>query len=400
MTDTARNILLGVMVVFLVVVAFAAGYFTNDYVELSTGTAKAADDKEKFSLFWEAWGWIEQSYIGEVPPMKRVTYGAIRGALSELNDPYTVFIEPPARDEERDSLRGNFGGIGANIMRNEAGEVVLDPIPDNPAEAAGILPGDVLLAVDGLAIDAEMTVEAIAQLIRGEKETTVTLTVRHPSASDAVDISIVRDDILIPSVSYRILASDRTIGYIQLSRFSGESSNEVRDAVRNLRDQGARSLILDLRQNGGGLLDAAVDVADHFIQGGPVIYQQSKGEEERLYEASAETIAGDMPLVVLVDGGTASSSEILAGALQDRDRAVLVGSRTFGKGSVQLVYDLSDGSSVHVTSSRWFTPDHHQIDQQGLEPNIPVEITQEAIDDGRDVVLDRAVEYIQNGMTD
>jgi carboxyl-terminal processing protease len=157
-------------------------------------------------------------------------------------------------------------------------------------------------------------------------------------------------------------------------------------------------LILDLRQNGGGLLDAAVAVADHFLEDGPILYQQSKGQEERAFEATNGGSGVDIPLVVLVDGGTASASEILAGALQDRGRASLIGSPTFGKGSVQLVYDLSDGSSVHVTASRWLTPERHQIDQQGLQPDIPVEVTQEAVDAGQDLALDRAVEHLENRM--
>lgn len=397
MSNKARNLFLFSLILLLVVAAFAAGYVANEYVDLSTGTARAAENEEAFSVFWEAWGWVEQSYLGEIPPMKQVTYGAIRGALDSLGDPYTVFIEPPARDQERDSLRGNFGGIGAHLTRNEEGEVVLDPIPGNPAEAAGILAGDVLLAVDGQPIDDTMTVQEIAQMIRGEKGTTVTLTVRHPGADGPAEVEIERDDILIPSVSYRLLEEAPATGYLQLTRFSGESSTEVGEAIVDLRDQGADRLIVDVRQNGGGLLDAAIDVADHFLRGGPVLYQESKGEGEQVYEASDETLAANLPLVVLVDGGTASSAEILAGALQDRDRAMLIGSQTFGKGSVQLVYDLSDGSSVHVTSSRWYTPDRHQIDQRGLTPDIPVEMTQQAIDAGRDVVLERAVEYLQSG---
>lgn len=401
MSDRARDIFSAVMVVFLAVVAFAAGYLVNDFVELRqapAGNSSNGDSiEEEFAVFWEAWRYVEQSYIGEVPPAKQIVYGAIRGAVSALQDPYTLFIEPAVREEERETLRGNFGGIGATITRNEAGDVVLTPIPGNPAEAAGILDGDVLLAVDGRAVTDEMTVEVIVEQIRGEKGTTVTLTVRHPGAVDPVDITIERADILIPSVSARILVDAPEIGYIQLTRFSGESSNEVARAITNLQEQGAETLILDLRQNGGGLLDAAVDISDHFLTDGPILYQRSKSANEQAFMADGEAIAGDMPLVILVDGGTASSSEIVAGALQDRDRAILIGTRTFGKGSVQLVYDLSDGSSIHVTSARWFTPEHHQIDQQGLEPDIVVEPTQEAIADGRDEILNRAVEYLQNG---
>ena len=204
-----------------------------------------------------------------------------------------------------------------------------------------------------------------------------------PAAPSLWTLHVVRGDILIPSVSYRILDEHPDIGYIQLTRFSGESSNEIHTALVELQAGGAQRLILDLRHNGGGLLDAAVDVADHFLQGGPVMIQQSRDRAEQAYEADAEAVAGTMPLAVLVDGGTASSAEIVAGALQDHERAILVGSQTFGKGSVQLVYDLSDGSSVHVTSSRWYTPDYHQIDEQGLTPDVPVEVTQEAITAGR-----------------
>lgn len=400
MSNRTRNILSAVITLLLAVSAFAAGYVANDYFGARDRVAEGAGKDESFALFWEAWSWVESSYIGTIPSMQEVTYGAIRGALSELGDPYTVFVEPPAREQERETLRGSFGGIGANISRNDRGEVILDPFPENPAAEAGVQAGDVLLAVDGQEISDEMTVQAIADLIRGEKGSTVTLTIVRGEGAAPTDIAVVRGDILIPSVSYRLMAEVPEVGYIQLERFSGESSNEIENALRELRAQGARYLILDLRHNGGGLLDAAIEVADHFLAEGPILYQQSRHQDERVYEADSEMVAGDLPMLVLVDGGTASSSEILAGALQDRGRALLVGSRTFGKGSVQLVYDLSDGSSVHVTASKWLTPDRHEIDQQGLTPDIEVEITQEAIDDGQDVVLDRAVDYFQEEIAD
>ena len=394
MSIRSRDILTVILVLLLAAASFTAGFFVNNFVELRNGPDVAAAQNEDFSVFWEAWNRIEQNYIGSLPTSTEMTYGAIRGSLGILGDPYTIFIEPVVREQERESLRGNFGGIGANIQRNEAGEVVLSPIPGNPAEAAGILDGDVLLAVDGLEVTAEMTVEEIAAIIRGEEGTAVTLTIIHPGQTDPNNITITRAVILLPSVAFQLLPDQPTLGYIRLSRFSGESAGEVERAILSLQEQGAERLILDLRQNGGGLLDAAVEVGDHFLDEGVVLYQISRTEDEKIFMSTDETTAADMPLVVLIDGGTASASEIVAGALQDRERAVLIGTTTFGKGSVQLVYDLSDGSSVHVTSARWFTPDRHQIDQQGLEPNIVVVPTEEAIANGRDEALEAAVDYL------
>lgn len=399
MMNVDRSKYLKAIVLFILfVVSFTAGLAVRDVVDGRIGLARTDGDEQQFSLFWEAWGWIRSSYIGDIPPMKQVTYGAIRGALHELGDPYTVFVEPPARQDERENLRGNFGGIGAHISRDEQGRIVLDPIPDNPAELAGIRSGDVLLAVDGEAIGADLSVEEVAELIRGEKGTTVTLTLLQDGSSEPVAIDVVRADILIPSVTYRMLAQSPAVGYIELSRFSGESSSEMRDAITDLQSQGAQKLILDLRQNGGGLLDAAIEVADHFLREGPIVYQVSKTQDEQVFEADNDELASEMPLLVLVDGGTASASEILAGALQDRGRALLVGTQTFGKGSVQLVYDLSDGSSVHVTASRWLTPERNQIDQQGLAPDITVDASEETTGDGEDIVLHRAIEYFENGL--
>ena len=385
------------MLVILAASAFAAGYLTRELVNGRAASSPAHAEQDDLALFQEAWALVEGNFLGALPDSRQVTYGAIRGSLATLDDPYTVFVEPAAREVERERLQGSFGGIGAYITRSEeTGQVLLEPIPGNPAEAAGILPGDVLLEVDGRAITDAMTVPEIVNLVKGEKGTTVTLTVRHPDAAEAVDIAVVRADILLPSVTFRLLEDDSTIGYIALSRFSGESGNEVGAALQELLGQGATRFVLDLRQNGGGLRDAAVDVADHFLNSGPVLYLDSQQEGERVFNATDETLAPDQPLVVLIDSGTASASEIVAGALRDRERATLIGnSPTFGKGSVQLVFDLSDGSSVHVTSARWLTPNRQQLDGEGIAPDILVEVTQDDIDNGRDPVLERAAQYLR-----
>jgi carboxyl-terminal processing protease len=396
MAGKLRDVVTIGMIFLMAGAAFAAGYLFNDVREARLAAAPTLTEGD-FAVFWEALQRIEQSYIGEMPTSRQITYGAIRGALNALNDPYTVFIEPVAREQERDSLRGNFGGIGATVQRDEDGRFILTPIPGNPAELAGVLSGDILIAVDGFTITAEMSVEEVVQRIRGEKGTRVRLTLLHEGDSTPITVEIERGDILIPSVTARLLAEDATIGYIRLERFSGESSREVGEAILNLRQQGATRLIVDIRHNGGGLLDAAVAVADHFLHDGVILLQRSKLETERVFQATATTAAGDLPVVVLIDAGTASAAEIVAGALQDRQRAVLIGTRTFGKGSVQLVYDLSDGSSVHVTSARWFTPAGRQLDQEGLAPDIEMQPTPEATADGRDEVLQRAIAYLQNG---
>jgi carboxyl-terminal processing protease len=394
MSNQLRNGLTVFMLVLLAVSAFLAGYLTREL----TGVRREAYAQEDMSLFWEAWGHVQDTFIGEIPTDNAITYGAIRGSLGTLNDPYTVFIEPAVRDVERESLQGRFGGIGAYIRLDDAtGVVTLEPIPGNPAEAAGIQVGDILLAVDGAPLAADLTVPQIAELIKGETGTSVRLRLQRPGESEPYEVDVVRADILLPSVTYQLLEADPTIGYVNLSRFSGESGQEVGMALGALLDQGAERFILDLRSNGGGLRDAAVAVADHFLVGGPVLYLDSRDGGERAYEASTTTLVPDAPLVVLVDGGTASASEIVAGSLQDRQRATLIGSQTFGKGSVQLVYDLSDGSSVHVTSARWLTPNRQQIDQLGLAPDIAVEVTQEAIDSGRDPALERAITFLQTG---
>ncbi len=389
-----------VLIVGLVLVAFGAGFLASELIRQRTEPNASLSGEDDFSVFWEAWGWVENSYLGAMPEPEQTTYGAVRGALSVLGDPYTIFVEPVDRQEEKERLRGNFGGIGAVLERDEDGNLVLGPITGNPAEAAGILSGDILLAVDETPITAEMTVSEIADLIRGQEGTEVVLEVLHPGDEESIDVPIVRATILLPSVSYRLLEQDPAIAYIALSRFSAESSGEVGEALEDLLDQGATKVILDLRHNGGGLLDAAVEVSDHFLDGGPILYQISRSEDEKEFKATEVTLAENEPLVVLIDGGTASASEIVAGALGDRDRATLIGATSFGKGSVQLVYDLSDGSSVHVTSARWYTPDRRELDQNGLEPDIVVELTQEAIDAGRDETLLRAIEYLQSTETE
>jgi carboxyl-terminal processing protease len=399
MSERAKSTLAIFLLLLLAGSAFVAGFFTNDYVEQNLNGLPFGGQRADLGIFWEAYGKVEEDYLGELPTDTGLTYGAVRGVLSELGDPYTVFVEPVAREQEKQTLQGTFGGIGAYLRRPEdGGPILLEPIPGNPAEIAGIEINDVLLAVDGVVVTPDMTVAEVAELIKGEKGTIVVLTVQHPGENGPTDIEIERADILIPSVSHRLLEDEET-GYIRLSRFSGESINELEGAILDLQSQDVRRLILDLRDNPGGLLNAAVDVSNLFLAEGPILYQVRKGDDEQVFEAESETLFPELPLVLLINGGSASASEIVAGALQDRGRATLIGQRSFGKGSVQLVHELSDGSSVHVTHARWYTPDRQPIDQHGIVPDIPVEISQESIENGRDDVLSRAIEFLQSEST-
>jgi len=392
MSSKLKTLILGFIGFLVLIGTFGTGFATA--TAINRRMHPIAEEGAGFDLFWEVWGLVEQDFYGDVPDDTQLTYGAIRGSLTALNDPYSVFVEPQPREMERDSLRGSFGGIGAYISQNEEGEFLLEPISDEqPAAVAGILASDVLLAIDGKAVTPDMTVEDIVTIIRGPVGEEVVLTVRHPEADDSVDITITRAIIELPSVSWRVLEKDDTIGYIQLTRFTERSAEEVKEALEELQAAGADKLILDLRFNGGGLLRSAVDVLGHFVDGDEVLYEQKSGGKEITFEASKGGVAVDIPLVVLVNGGTASASEIVAGALQDLERAQLVGETTFGKGSVQHVYDLSDGSSLHVTSARWYTPNRLQLDGQGLEPDFTV--TQD--ESSEDLQLARAIEHLQNG---
>lgn len=372
----------------LTISVFGTGFATATVV--NQHLHPRAEESTAFDLYWEVWGLLEKEFYGELPSDAETSYAAIRGSLTALDDPYSIFVEPQPREMERDSLRGSFGGIGAYVSQDEEGQVVLTPMEGQPAAEAGILEGDVLLAIDGNPLTADMTVEDVVATIRGPVGEEVLLTVLHPEAEEPVDITIVRAIIELPSINWAVLEQDPTVGHVQLARFTERTSDELEDALVELEEAGADKLILDLRSNGGGLLQAAVDVADLFLDGGAVLHQLKAGEQEKAFRASKGGPAIDLPLVILVNGGTASAAEIVAGALQDHGRAPLVGTATFGKGSVQNIHDLSDGSSLHVTTARWYTPDHRQLDGQGLTPDVVVSL----VEGGDDAQLARAIEYL------
>jgi carboxyl-terminal processing protease len=374
--------------------AFGAGFGTA-YLFQQRNIAPSHDIT--LDTFWEVWRLVEKDFIGTLPGSQARVYGAIRGSLASLNDPYTVFVEPQSHQREKEDLRGSFGGIGVTMSRTAEGDLVLSPLPDSPALKAGIQDGDVMLEVDGQPITPTMSFDDIAAIVRGQVGTQVKVTVRRAGQSEPLTFTITRQVIDTPSVRARILEGSPQIGYIAIDRFTERTGSEVQNAIKDLKQKGATQIILDLRDNGGGLLDSAVDVASQFVGEGVVLYEKQKGGDERTFQVKPGGQATDLPTVVLVNHATASASEIVAGALRDHQRAVLIGEQTYGKGSVQHIYDLSDGSSLHVTAAEWFTPFHHQLTGNGLKPDIVAPRSSDDAAAGRDPQLERAVTFLREG---
>jgi carboxyl-terminal processing protease len=390
--ETLLKVILTTLVALVIFVAGAGvGFAVRDYVVDDQAPDEAA---QEFSLYWEVWNRVEEQFYGGIPGEANTTYGAIRGSLSTLDDPYTVFLEPEPAAKEKAQLEGQFGGIGAFVQQNEAGEIVLNPMRDQAAEQAGLLEGDILIGVDGTEITPEMSIDDVVNLIRGEVGTDVVLTLKRDG--DTIDITVIRAIIETPSVTWQLLEDATGVGYIRVTSFTERTNAELGDAITELTEQGAESFMVDLRGNGGGLLESAIDVASQFLRDGVVVKEDRQNEGERTYDVRSGGQLLDQPVVVLIDGGTASASEIVAGALQDYDRATLIGERTFGKGSVQLIYELSDKSRLHVTVAKWFTPNGNVIDGTGLQPDIEVLFTEEDHATGRDPQFERARDFLQN----
>lgn len=368
------------------------GYLAGDWRARRTAEPAAGD----FALLWQVRDLLSARFLGEIPDAQAQTFGAVRGLVSAYKDPYTVFVEPSPRRFERDEIRGHFGGVGATMGRNAAGDLVLTVMRDRPAARAGVKDGDILLAVDGKPITQEMTVQDVVGLVRGDEGTTVVLTLRRPGASGPFDIAIVRERIETPSVEWRVLSAPDHLGYVKISLFGERTTQELETGLAELAAGGVDRLVLDLRGNGGGLVDAAVEIASRFLAEGTVLYEQKRGGQERYYPVKrVASPAQKWSLVVLVDAGTASASEIVAGALRDAQRAALIGEKTYGKGSVQEIHELPGGSSLHVTVARWLTPSRQQIDKIGLTPDVTVNITAADREAGRDPQLARAQAWLR-----
>ena len=347
---------------------------------------------EKLSVFTQALNYIEKNYVKEVDA-KKLIYGAIKGMVAEL-DPHTTFMTPDFYKEMEVETKGEFGGLGIEITMKEGILTIVSPIEGTPAYKKGLKAGDRIIAIEGNSTRGMTLMEAVKRL-RGKKGTKVTITIQRDDQKP-FDVTIVRDIIKVKSVSYRMEDPKAKIGYVRIRSFQERTSRQLDAALKDLEKQGVKALILDLRNNPGGLLSQAVGVSDRFLGKGRLVVsiKGRNGSNEVKFMAHEEHTFPFHPMIVLVNAGSASASEIVAGALQDWHRAVIAGERTFGKGSVQTVYPLSDGSALKLTTAAYYTPSGRSIQEQGIIPDveIPSDLTEKG-EGNRTVIREESLKH-------
>ncbi len=395
MIRTSLALFIGSIVTFLIaIISFLGGWALSQATgHTSMGTfvtttltgngdsAASAQASDSFKIFWEVWDLVDREFYHTEPlDQQQMVYGAIRGMLGSLNDDYTMFQEPEVAERAQESLQGRFEGIGVYIHVTE-GEIIINrPIKGSPAMKAGLQNNDVIVGVDGQQIAPiieglaeDEAVNAVAELIRGPRGSEVTVTIRRPATGETFDVDIVRDEVPLISVYWQMMEDD--IAYIQITEFKATTTAELDEALRDLLPQQPSGLVLDLRDNPGGFLKTAQEVLGRFYEGIALYEELGDGSTREMttIQAPEDVRAYDIPLVVVFNEYSASASEIVAGALRDeRPATTLLGQTSFGKGSVQNIHRLSDGSSVRITIAHWFTPDSHQIDGVGVPPDFVI----------------------------
>lgn len=345
-----------------------------------------------FSPFWKAWRIVEEKYAApEEVKRQEMVWGAIGGLLKSLDDPYTVFFPPEEKKLFESEVRGNFEGVGMEISIKKGILTVVSPLKGTPAERAGIKAGDKILKIDETET-VDLTIDEAVKLIRGPRGTAVRLTILSEGEDRSKEIELGRETIQIPVIETEKMGAD--VFVIKLHNFSERSSFEFQRALRTFIFSNADKLIIDLRNNPGGFLEAAVDIASWFLDTGEVVLREKfKDGEEKLHRSRGYSTFPNLPLVILVNRGSASASEILAGALQDHGVAKLVGEKTFGKGSVQEVVEVTDETSLKVTIARWLTPNGRDITKTGITPDFEVKDTEE---EEKDPQLEKALEILRD----
>ncbi len=404
MQSTAKNLALALVVIVVVTSSFFAGYgaaLRSETVGVAAApmaapavpTGTPQDLEKQFNLFWEAWNAIDREfYDRKALDNQKRTYGAITGMVEALGDPHTAFASPVQSSVNEGDLKGSFDGIGVTVEMIDRMVVVVAPLPDTPGEKAGIRAGDVIVGINDEKTEGLSLTEAVSR-IRGPRGTEVKLTIYRQGLREPLNISVTRSEIKVASVSGEMVADD--VAYIRITSFTESTTKTLVDTVRRLQEQHPRALILDLRNDPGGLLQSSLEVSSIFQKNGVLLYEEDKDGKRTSFSAQRMPVQTDLPMVVLVNRGSASASEIVAGALKDTGRAKLIGQRTFGKGSVQTIRELSDGSTLRITIAHFFTPSGADINQVGIEPDIAVEITDDDRKAGQDPQMEAAVKAVK-----
>jgi carboxyl-terminal processing protease len=377
-----KLVLVLLVVLAVTLVAFGAGVVLGHSDLLSrlgvapllAGPAQAQDNPADFHTFWQAWDIIHAHFIDrQALDTTNLEYGAIQGMVAALGDDgHTVFLTPQELAGRQADLTGKFSGIGAQLGVKDGLPVIVAPFDGSPAEKAGVKAGDIIMKVDGEDVTS-WPLDQVASHIRGEAGTQVALTLLRPEESKSLEITIVRGEIVVPAVSWAMVPGTE-VAFLRLSQFSANATEELVASLKEAKAAGATSLILDLRNNPGGLLDQAIQVSSQFLKDGNVLQQEDAQGRRKAYPVKPGGVAVDVPMVVLINQGSASSSEILAGAIQDHKRGSLVGETTFGTGTVLESFVLDDGSALMLGTSQWLTSNGRLIRKQGIEPDVRVEL--------------------------
>lgn len=358
-----------------------------DILGLVKGDKTEGEQRADFGVFWEAWDLIENNYILGPLDRQKMVYGAISGMVESLGDPYSTFLTPEESAALDSDMKGVFGGIGAEVGYRDNLITVIAPLKDSPAEKAGLMAGDRIVEVDGKGTE-EMNVDEVVDLIRGDKGTSVHIVVRR--GEEKLDFDIVRDTIQDKTVRWEM--KDGQIAYIEITQFKQDTAKELDSQIPDILAQDPKGIVLDLRNNPGGYLDVVVEVASRFVDEGQVVVTEESGGSSEAYKAKGGKRFGDMKIAVLINEGSASAAEILAGAIKDHGLGTLVGKKTFGKGLVQGISKLEDGSALKITVAKWLTPDGNNINKDGIAPDVEVGYSDEDFDAGRDPQLEKALE--------
>lgn len=398
-TRSKRHSFLGLFLLLLLAVSFAGGFYLgqgkttkNRQVALGNTTTTVDEDAFDFNIYWEAWDALRSNFVYKNKIKdKEMFYDSVKGLAASADDPYTVFMTPTETKDFANDLAGTFEGIGAEVgMRNEI-ITIIAPLSGMPAEKAGLKAGDKVYAIDGQSA-LGLTVDEAVKKIRGTKGTVVTLTIIRDKETSPRQIKIERGVIVVKSVSVTYRTDG--VAVIKVSNFNDDTLSLFNDAVKQINAKKPKGIILDLRNNPGGYLDTAVAMASEWVKEGPIVLEQFGDGKRNEYTALGNPQLGGYKTIVLVNSGSASASEIVAGALRDYNKATLVGENTYGKGSVQTIRELSDGSSMKITVATWMTPNGDYINEKGLAPQIEVKLTATDVEKNKDPQLQKALDLI------